>query len=109
MPRLISTIALISALAAQPAFAQQARPEGAEMQTMVRYGDWGFDISGMDRSVRPGDNFAMYAFGDWYRDAVIPPGQPAVGVRMEVQNRNEQRVRTAIEQSAKIRPRRTSG
>src|SRR4051812_130580 len=51
-------IALLACLpfAAISAFAAPAAPQ---------IGRWGFDLGGMDRSVRPGDNFFVYANGAW--------------------------------------------
>ncbi|HEY0372438.1 MAG TPA: hypothetical protein VGD79_10575, partial [Thermoanaerobaculia bacterium] len=66
-----------------------------------QYGTWGVDISGMDRSVHPGDNFAMFAFGAWSRDTPLPPGVGAIGPRMEMEGRNEARIASIIEESAR--------
>lgn len=40
---------------------------------------WGFDLAGMDRSVRPGDDFANYSNGTWTRTTVIPPDRTVWG------------------------------
>jgi putative endopeptidase len=48
--------------------------------TTPRYGPWGFDLNGMDLSIRPGDDFYQYANGHWVRDAVIPPDQSAIAL-----------------------------
>lgn len=66
-----------------------------------QYGTWGVDIGGMDRSVRPGDDFAMFAFGKWYRETPLPPGRGAIGPRMEMEGRNEARIASVIEASAR--------
>lgn len=65
-----------------------------------RYGSWGVDISSIDPNVRPGDDFAMYAFGKWFRDTPLPPGQPAIGPRMEMERRNDARIAAVVEESA---------
>ncbi len=36
------------------------------------FGAWGVDLTGMDTSVKPGDDFFSYANGTWYKNAVIP-------------------------------------
>ena len=79
----------------------QGAPPSDSKASEIRYGKWGVDTSGMDRSVRPGDDFAMYAFGKWYRDAVIPPGMPALWNRMDMQKRNNAKISSVIEASAK--------
>jgi putative endopeptidase len=38
-----------------------------------QYGPWGFDLNGMDRSVRPGDDFFRYSGGTWMKETPIPP------------------------------------
>jgi putative endopeptidase len=40
------------------------------------------DITGIDSSVKPGDNFFMYINGKWYDTAQIPPTQAGVGTYM---------------------------
>ncbi|MBS1609946.1 MAG: M13 family metallopeptidase [Bacteroidetes bacterium] len=42
----------------------------------------GQDISGIDSSVKPGDNFFLYANGKWYDTAKIPLTQTGVGSYM---------------------------
>ena len=42
-------------------------------------GAWGFDLSGMDRSAKPGDDFFRYANGKWYDQAVIPADRSNIG------------------------------
>ena len=37
-----------------------------------RYGTWGFDTSGMDTSIKPGDDFFGYANGKWAARTEIP-------------------------------------
>jgi putative endopeptidase len=38
-------------------------------------GSWGVDLSDQDRSIRPGDNFAMYQNGGWFNRTELKPGQ----------------------------------
>jgi putative endopeptidase len=44
-----------------------------------RYGTWGFDMSGMDRSVKPGDDFFRYANGKWADRTEIPADRTRYG------------------------------
>ena len=37
-----------------------------------KYGTWGFDVSGMDTAVKPGDDFFDYANGKWAQRTSIP-------------------------------------
>ena len=43
------------------------------------YGTWGFDPAGMDTSVKPGDDFFMYANGKAVTAMQIPSDQPGYG------------------------------
>lgn len=40
---------------------------------------WGFDLGGMDRSAKPGDDFDRYASGAWTQATPIPPDRGAWG------------------------------
>jgi putative endopeptidase len=54
--------------------------------------DWGFDLSGMDRAVRPGDDFFAYANGSWADRTAIPPDRSRYGVLDAVKARTDARV-----------------
>src|SRR3569623_3531060 len=45
----------------------------------TQYGTWGVDLSAMDKSVQPGDNFFSYVNGNWYKQAVIPADRSSIG------------------------------
>ena len=53
----------------------------------------GVDVSAMDRSVDPGDDFFMYSNGAWYNATEIPPDRTSLGIfqgiAAEVAKRNE--------------------
>jgi putative endopeptidase len=40
---------------------------------------WGFDLGGMERSVKPGDDFDRYSSGVWKQATPIPPDRSAWG------------------------------
>jgi putative endopeptidase len=58
----------------------------------TQYGTWGFDLSGMDKSVRPGDNFFMFVNGTWYKNAVIPPDRSSTGAFQSLRILSETRM-----------------
>jgi putative endopeptidase len=60
-------------------------------------GPWGFDLAGMDRMVRPGDDFFRYAGGAWLRATEIPPDRSAWGPFYELRAKAEADVRAIIE------------
>ena len=49
-----------------------ARPHAA-------IGAWGFDLTGLDPSIKPGDDFDAYANGSWEKRAEIPPDRTRWG------------------------------
>lgn len=57
---------------------------------------WGFDTSGMDRSVRPGDDFFAYANGAWARRTEIPADRSSYGVLVAAFANSEKRVAAII-------------
>ncbi|WP_394763952.1 M13 family metallopeptidase [Phenylobacterium sp.] len=44
-----------------------------------KYGTWGFDVSGMDTSVKPGDDFFAYANSKWAARTEIPSDRSRFG------------------------------
>ncbi|HEX9689562.1 MAG TPA: peptidase M13, partial [Thermoanaerobaculia bacterium] len=68
------TLFIPGARAEDPAAAPNAPPTAAE-----RYGKWGIDLDGMDRSVKPGDDFFRYVNGKWAATTQIPPDKTSFG------------------------------
>ncbi len=56
-------------------------------------GAWGVDLSGMDRSVKPGDDFFRYVNGAWFDTAEIPPDRTTTGSFVQLDVQSETRVR----------------
>ncbi|WP_430421042.1 M13 family metallopeptidase [Phenylobacterium sp.] len=105
-------------LAAQPALAEDRAclDDGCTMQALFEaadapsgaasslaspsYGTWGFDLSGMDRSVKPGDDFFKFANGAWYDRTEIPADQTNVGAFNALRVLSEARVHAILEDAA---------
>jgi predicted metalloendopeptidase len=64
----------------------------------------GIDTAGMDRSVKPGDDFFRYANGTWYRTNAIPPDRSSWGVDAELSEQATLHTRALLEQAAKNAP-----
>jgi putative endopeptidase len=58
----------------------------------TQYGTWGVDLSSMDKSVKPGDNFFSYVNGTWYKTAVIPPDRASTGSFQNLRILSEKRM-----------------
>jgi len=60
-------------------------------------GAWGFDATGMDTSVRPGDDFFKYANGGWDVRTPIPADRTGYGLDYVLADQAELRVRGILE------------
>ncbi len=58
---------------------------------------WGVDLSYIDKSVAPGDDFFVYANGGWLKTAEIPADRSYAGVNLEIDKGNEAKLRGLIE------------
>ena len=62
----------------------------------VRFGSWGVDLSSRDLKVQPGDDFERFASGAWMDATEIPADKSQNGVGSEVNDRNQERLRSII-------------
>ena len=65
-----------------------------------RYGAWGFDLTGMDRSINPGDDFYGWASGAWAKRTEIPSDRTRFGNFDALAILSEARTRAIIEDAA---------
>lgn len=97
--RLSALFLLFLAFAAFAAEETTTTP-AAPMTTAKRYGTWGFDIDGMDRSVKPGDDFFKFANGKWAASTQIPPDRVSYGASAVLLDLSEARVRGILDSLA---------
>jgi hypothetical protein len=64
---------------AAPEAAAPAFPAPAAPATKAAIGSWGVDLAGLDRSVKPGDDFFRFAGGGWLKTTQIPADRPRFG------------------------------
>jgi putative endopeptidase len=64
-------------------------------------GPHGFDLSGLDRTVAPCDDFYEYSAGGWRKSHPLPSTYSRFGRFEEVAERNRDRLRAILEESAK--------
>jgi endothelin-converting enzyme/putative endopeptidase len=62
------------------------------------YGDWGYDSSAMDSSVKPGDDFWDYVNGSWDKRTQIAPDRASAGPFVTLSDGAERDVRAIVEQ-----------
>jgi len=73
-------------------------------RTTPQFGDYGFAADGMDRSVKPGDDFWGYANGTWDKKTPIPADKAYYGGFAVLDDLSRERTRGIIEQAAKAGP-----
>jgi putative endopeptidase len=64
-------------------------------------GSFGFDATGMDRSVNPGDDFVGFANGAYIRNTEIPADRSSFGMFHKLDDLSRERTRAIIEESSK--------
>jgi len=84
-------------LASVHAFAQPA-PTEASLQP--KYGTWGFDASGEDRSIKPGDDFFAFADGTYNTTLKIPADHTRFGSFDVLGDLSEARVHLILDEAA---------
>jgi len=101
---LLSGVACAALLAGSSAVAQTkpaaAHAAHATSTGKPELGTWGVDLSGMDKTVNPGDSWYQYVNGTWDRNTTIPADKASwggFGVLAELSNT---RTRTLIEDIA---------
>jgi len=67
----------------------------------VSGGDHGVVLANIDHAVKPGNNFYLYANGEWMKRTVIPPDRSSVGGFTIVADRTDKRVAGIIEGAEK--------
>jgi putative endopeptidase len=93
--------ALAISLTLVGAGARAAEPPATTAPTAAqRYGTWGVDLSGMDRSVKPGDDFFKYVNGKWAATTQIPPDKSSYGAFAILSDLSEARERALLERWA---------
>ena len=85
-------LAAASILAVTPATARNGQPT---------FAPWGVDLTAMDASVKPGDNFFQYVNGAWSKRTEIAPDRTFVGIDSVLNDQIEKDVRSIVEDMAK--------
>src|SRR5512146_1591171 len=91
----IAMLSLILVLPWAMSLAQATSPQTAAAAVH------GFVPANMDRSVKPGDNFFLYANGDWIKRTEIPPDRGGVSGFTALLNIADKNTADIIEEAAK--------
>jgi putative endopeptidase len=109
MRRSIAVVILLASAASAVTWAQTAPTAGqAASETSVstdaqRFGTFGFDTTGMDRSVQPGDDFYDYANGTWAKNTSIPADKSSYGAFDLLSDLSQARTRGILDEQARDR------
>ncbi len=103
--RLMATAALGALLlgmapAASLAAKEKAAP-AADAAGRPQLGTFGFDASGMDKTVQAGDDFYTFANGTWAKNTQIPADKSNYGMFTKLDDLSKERTRGIIEEAAK--------
>src|SRR5262245_13945196 len=94
---LLSTAALLSLLTLG---AHAADLPATSSTTAKRYGTWGVELDGMDRSVKPGDDFFKFVNGKWAETTQIPADKTSIGSFILLRDLSEARVHGILDRWA---------
>lgn len=107
LKKLSLTASLIALAAAAPAAANEMRPiMGMSAQSTAtagtkipakRMGSWGIDTAGMNKAVKPGDDFFAYVNGNWAKNTPIPDDRSSYGSFHLLSDLSEERLKALLE------------
>src|SRR4030095_5230326 len=92
MTRKLLLLAAVSALAIAPAWATGGKPS---------FVPWGVDLTAMDSSVKPGDDFFDYVNGAGAKRTQIAPDRTFVGIDSVLNDQIDKDVRAIVEDTAR--------
>jgi len=77
---------------------QSGPAEGSKASGAAKsFGKWGLDVEGMDRAVKPGDDFFGYVNGVWAAKTPIPADRSRYGAFEILRDLSEERVRVILD------------
>src|SRR5262245_53951994 len=97
MRKISTAVAGVMILLAAPQAIGRAERSAQVPAVVGEYGPWGFDLTGMHRSTKPGDDFFRYANGAWYDRTLIPPDRDSNGIDRTLNDVVELRIRDILE------------
>lgn len=96
---LLGAAATALALAATAASADPSAAPAAASSSKATIGTFGFDTTGMDKSVKPGDDFYDYANGVWVKRTPIPADRSNYGAFSALEDLSRERTRGILEKA----------
>jgi putative endopeptidase len=90
-----ASASLIALAVSAPAYAKDTAPVAKKDGPQL--GSFGFDDSGMDKSVEPGDDFYGYANGSWEKRTELPADKSNYGMFTALDDLSKDRVKAILE------------
>jgi putative endopeptidase len=66
-------------------------------------GSWGFEMTNLDKTCKPCDDFYQFAMGGWMKANPIPPEYSTYGSFTRLADQNQQNLRQILEEAAKAK------
>jgi putative endopeptidase len=94
---------LVTLLCSLGVFCLRAEPEKSSegATSKVEKNPPAFDLKNMDKSIKPQDDFYLYANGAWLKNTPIPPEESRWGSFNQLIEKNNDALRVVAEQAAK--------
>lgn len=73
---------------------------GEESLQSLHFGPWGFDISGTNAAIKPGDDFFEFANGGWLARTPIPADKTGISIDVLIDDLTEVQLRKIMEEAA---------
>jgi putative endopeptidase len=73
---------------------------GEESLQTLHFGPWGFDISGTNAAIKPGDDFFEFANGGWLARTPIPADKTGISIDVLIDDLTEVQLRKIMEEAA---------
>ena len=77
-----------------------ASARGEEPLQSLHFGTWGFDISGENAAIKPGDDFFEFANGGWLARTLIPADKTGISTDVLIDDLTEVQLRKIMEEAA---------
>lgn len=103
---LLTSVAVTGIAEGKPAAPAKKSSRGARQprtgDAKPEIGAFGFDVGGMDRSVKPGNDFASFAGGGWERATEIPADHATWGMFNVLQDVSNEQTKSILEEATKV-------
>jgi len=93
-------VVFMTGAAAAALAACKPKPAAPAAPTHPKFGTFGFDTTGMDKTVAPGDDFFSYANGNWVKVTEIPADRSSYNTFTLLAEMAETRTRAIVEELA---------